>query len=274
MRINFSKMEGTGNDYIYINCLNNPIMNPSELARYLSDRHYGIGGDGIVLILPSSRADFRMRIFNNDGSEAEMCGNASRCIGRYLFDKGLTEKKIISLQTKSGIRIITLKIDNGIIYSVMVEMGRAYWPSGRGVIDRLQIENVVYSGMKVSMGNPHFVIFTDRITDYQIQRHGRIIETHPLFPDGTNVEFVRIIDRQTVEFRVWERGSGETLSCGTGACAVAAAARESGFSGKTVKCITAGGPLILKTDDTDTISMEGSANFIFEGSIVLDDFYS
>ncbi len=260
-------MQGTGNDYIYVNCLDQKIDNPGELAVRISDRHFGIGGDGLVLILPSEKADFKMRIFNADGSEAEMCGNATRCVGKYCYDKKLTGKNRMTLETLSGLKHLDLSIENNLVKSVRVGMGKAIWPDGKGVYSKLLIEGKTYRGIRVSVGNPHFVIFVDRITDNQVLKTGKIIENHPFFPNKTNVEFARIINREKIHFRVWERGSGETLSCGTGACAVSAVAYASGLTNNSVKCILTGGELEIDILENDRIFKTGPAESVFEGSI-------
>ena len=269
--MNFTKMEGTGNDYIYVNCLENEVENASKVSIQVSDRHFGIGGDGLVLILPSDRADFRMRIFNADGSEAEMCGNALRCVGKYCYEKRLTYKKNISLETLSGIKYLDLTIVNKVVQSVRVDMGCALWPDGRGKYSEITIGNDTFHGIRVSMGNPHYVIFVDEITDRLVLKKGKLIKQHPFFPEKTNVEFAQIIDKKNIRFRVWERGSGETLSCGTGACAVSAAAYVSGLTENSVSCVLAGGKLDLEIADNDKIFMTGPAEIVFEGTIKLKE---
>ena len=286
MTLNFTKMQGAGNDYIYINCLEgNPVLHPEKLSAVLSDRRFGIGGDGIVLILPSGKADFRMRIFNADGSEAEICGNAARCVGRYLYDKGLTGIHDSTpaggflLETGAGIRRISYlseDCESGSavggcrgVPAIQVDMGFPVFFGEEGLYVADDEGSFQYRGIQVSMGNPHLVIFTDEITDRQVLEHGPFIEKHRLFPEGTNVEFVRIIDRENLRFRVWERGSGETLSCGSGACAVFAVARRSGFCGSRVVCSAAGGDLLLNEMNDGSILLSGPAEVVFEGRIEL-----
>ncbi len=261
----FTKMHGIGNDYIYFNCLNSNIENPEALSIKLSDRHFGVGGDGIVLIMPSDKADFRMRMFNADGSEGAMCGNATRCIGKYVYEKGLTDKKEITLETLSGIKYLTLNVKDGKVESVAVDMGAPKVGIVGGV---LAANGTQYTYTFVDVGNPHCVIFTDDVDGLELEKIGPAIENHKFFPDRANVEFVKVIDENTLQMRVWERGSGETWACGTGACATTVAAVENDICKKDtdVKVILRGGPLNIKY--SDTILMTGPASFVFEGEII------
>ena len=274
--MNFTKMHGLGNDYIYFY---GDVENPEELAVKLSDRHFGVGGDGIVLILPSDKADFRMRMFNADGSEGKMCGNATRCIGKYVYDKGYTDKTEITLETLSGIKHLKLTVTDGKVSLVSVNMGNpiltpAEIPvnlEGESIVDRkITVDGKEYSITCVSMGNPHCVIFDDiDPVDIELSKIGPVFENLEIFPDRINTEFVKVLGKNTLKMRVWERGSGETLACGTGACAVGVSAVLRGFALRnediTVKLL--GGDLIINYDNEGTVWMTGPAEFVFEGSI-------
>ncbi|MDR0749038.1 MAG: diaminopimelate epimerase [Tannerellaceae bacterium] len=263
--IRFTKMHGAGNDYIYVNTMVYPLENPQALAVKWSRAHTGIGSDGLVLIGRSGVADFSMRIFNADGSEAMMCGNASRCIGRYVYDKGLTDKRTISLETLSGVKELVLSVDNGEVTEVTVDMGIP-------VIEKeeltLEAGGMKYTGTAVSMGNPHFVIFTEDINRIDLSATGPLLERHPYFPDRTNVEFVQVMGPGKCRMRVWERGSGITLACGTGACATAAAGVATGRTGREPEVIMDGGSLRIRCDEvTGKVFMSGGAVTVFEGEI-------
>lgn len=262
----FTKMHGCGNDYIYFNCFEENIDNPEKTAVKLSDRHFGIGGDGIVLIMPSEIADFRMRMFNADGSEGNMCGNAIRCIGKYVYDRGMTDKTEIDIETKSGIKHLELKVTDGKVKLVTVNMGI---PAVYEVSANLMVGSETYKYTDVSMGNPHCVIFCDEPTDYLVHEVGPVIENMPIFPDRTNVEFVKVINDKTLQMRVWERGSGETWACGTGASATAVAAVENGICKKDEEiCVKLlGGDLYIKYTD-DGVFMTGEASFVFDGEVL------
>lgn len=267
-RIEFTKMEGLGNDYIFVDVTRFPISDPSALAKKVSDRHFGVGSDGLVLIGRSDRADFSMRIFNSDGSEATMCGNASRCIGKYVYDKGLTTKKEITLETLSGIRTIRMHVaqDNTVVL-VTVDMGQfIYDPTIREVTSAGRR----FKGYCISVGNPHFVIFTDELTQNEIDQWGPAIESDPQFPDRTNVEFARFDETGDIRMRVWERGSGITMACGTGASATAAAAHIAGLINGRSNVIMDGGTLFLDITPDKRILMTGPAEFVFEGTISTD----
>ncbi|MGL4790664.1 MAG: diaminopimelate epimerase, partial [Anaerotignaceae bacterium] len=233
MELKFTKMHGCGNDYIYINCFAGEVKNPNELAVTLSDRNFGIGGDGIVLILPSSTSDAKMRMFNNDGSEGKMCGNAIRCVAKYLYDNHIVKKTVMTIETLSGIKTLYLNIAENKVSSVKVDMGPAELNAekipvdlrGTYIIDRpVVINDTKYNLTCVSMGNPHAIVFCDEIKDLNLKKIGPIFENDPMFPDKVNTEFVRVVGKNHIEMRVWERGTGETLACGTGACAAAVAA--------------------------------------------------
>lgn len=270
--IKFTKMHGAGNDYIYVNTISFPIANPDELAVKLSAPHTGIGSDGLVLIGKSEIADFSMRIFNADGSEAMMCGNASRCIGKYVYDEGLTTQKTVTLETPSGIKELQLKTTpvNGTpfketVTEVTVDMG---FPAIREIAIELEAGDKVYTGTILSMGNPHFVIFTDNIAQIDLSEVGPLLENHPQFPNRTNVEFAQVLSPDKIRMRVWERGSGITQACGTGACATAVAAILQGKTGRTAEVVMDGGPLSIHWDEkSDKVYMTGEAVKVFEGEI-------
>jgi diaminopimelate epimerase len=265
-QIAFSKMHGAGNDYIYVDTEKYPLDNPSELAVLWSAPHTGIGADGLVLIEPSKEADFRMRIFNNDGSEALMCGNATRCIAKYAYEKGLTDKKIIRLETLSGIKELHLDVNNGEVVSVTVDMGIPEVGSQL----KVAASGKVWTGTVVSMGNPHFVIETDDVESLNLADIGPVIEQHPLFPDRTNVEFAEVFSHGSIRMRVWERGSGITLACGTGACATLAALATVGKTGTEAVISMDGGEVSIRWDKTTGhIFKTGPAAFVFEGVINL-----
>lgn len=278
--VRFTKMHGAGNDYIYVNTLLYNIPDPSATAVKWSAYHTGIGSDGLVLIGSASTddADFSMRIFNADGSEAMMCGNASRCIGKYLYEKGLTEKTTIRLETLSGIKVLRLHTDDDKVTSVTVDMleprlevPEQYAPGlcDAGA-DRLKAGDMEFAGTFVSMGNPHFVIFVNDVENTDIARYGSMLERHAAFPSRCNIEFAQTLGDGDIRCRVWERGSGITMACGTGACATAVAASLTGRSGRASRIIMDGGTLGIRWDDTDNhVYMTGGAEFVFEGKIRL-----
>lgn len=273
--LKFTKMQGAGNDYIYIDGLTQQINNPSQLAIDLSNRNFGIGSDGLVIIYPSDIADFRMQMFNSDGSEAEMCGNASRCIGKYVFDNNLTSKTEITLETKAGIKRIILLDGDSKTRKVTVDMGEPILDSifvpvaivGNPVLNYpLTIDNQTWKVSCISMGNPHAVIFTTDIQNLNLVALGPKFETNPIFPKKTNTEFIEIIDKNTLNMRVWERGAGETLACGTGACASVVAAVLNNYCNREVNVHLLGGSLHVewKIDD-NRVYMTGDAVTVFDG---------
>lgn len=265
--IQFTKMHGAGNDYIYVNTLKFPIPNPEKTAIEWSAYHTGIGSDGLVLIGQSDKADFSMRIFNADGSEAMMCGNASRCIGKYLYEYGLTSKNVVTLETLSGIKILKLHIEDQTVKAVTVDMGA---PLETSSIDLSSDFSIVST--KVSMGNPHLVTFVDDINDIDLTDIGPKLENHSLFPDRINVEFAQIIGDNTIRMRVWERGSGITQACGTGACATAVAAHLTGRTGRIVEIVMDGGTLTIEWDEANGhVYMTGPAVKVFDGTIELKE---
>ena len=273
--IKFTKMHGAGNDYIYVNTLLYSIPDPEETARRWSSRHFGIGSDGLVLIgYPGSTdADYSMRIFNADGSEAMMCGNASRCIGKYLYEKGITDKTTIRLETLSGIKILQLSVAGHKVESVTVDMLEpATQVKGQftGQEKLLLPDGQEVAGTFVSMGNPHYVIFTDDIASIDLNRLGPALEHHEAFPERCNIEFAQVNADGTVRTRVWERGSGVTMACGTGACATAVAAALTGRAGRESTIVMDGGELTIRWSTADNhVYMTGGATFVFEGEIEL-----
>lgn len=266
MKLQFTKMHGLGNDYIYFDCVRNPAPeDPEKLSIKLSDRHFGVGGDGIVLIMPSDKADFRMRMFNADGSEGAMCGNASRCIAKYVYERGLTDKTTVTLETKSGIKTLDIHAENGIAKSVTVDMGK---PVVGAAAQPITTENGEYIYTFVDMGNPHCVIFTDKSTnELELEKLGKPLENHEFFPDRANVEFVNVLGKNDLRMRVWERGSGETLACGTGACATVTAAVTNGISpiNEDVNVHLRGGTLTIRYTG-QRVLMTGPAAFVFDGT--------
>ena len=259
----FTKMQGIGNDYIYVNCFEETVPDPAETARRISDRHFGAGSDGLVLIEPDPDADFRMRMFNADGSESEMCGNAARCVGKYVFDRGLTKKTVIRLATGAGIRILNIRAEQGKTVSVRVDMGI---PEVLGTGETVEANGTAFTFTRVSTGNPHAVIFLDEVDHFDVAGYGTVIEHSPLFPNRTNTEFAKILSEDRIRMRVWERGAGETMACGTGACATLAAAAANGLTGRRATLELNGGNLLIEWDEaTGHIFQEGPAEFVFEG---------
>ncbi len=276
MSIRFSKMHGCGNDYIYVNCFNQTINNPEKLAIEMSERHFSIGSDGLVLIMPSDKADCRMRMFNADGSEGNMCGNAIRCIGKYLYDNGIVSKENITVETLSGIKTLKLSLGSDSKVSLVeVNMGVAsFKPEDIALSDNCEyinketiVKNKPYNITAVSMGNPHCVIYVDNTKILNLLKNGPFFENNPLFKNRVNTEFVKIISRNHLEMRVWERGSGETYACGTGACAVCAASVKNGICdfNTEINVDLLGGTLKIKVLDDYTIMMTGPAKLVYEG---------
>lgn len=260
--IKFTKMQGAGNDYIYVNTMECEIPSPETAAREWSRPHTGIGSDGLVLIGRSEKADFSMRIFNADGSEAMMCGNASRCVGKYLYENGLARKTEIRLETLSGIRTLFLNVNDGKVESVCVDMGIA---SGFRELHGIGIYR--RDGLALSTGNPHFVIFTDDADSIDLEKEGPVLENDKAFPDRTNVEFATVLENGRIRMRVWERGSGITEACGTGACATASAALYRGLAGNSTEIIMDGGSLSISITPEKHILMTGPAVKVFEGTV-------
>ena len=273
---NFTKMHGCGNDYVYFDCTKEVLPNASEAAVFMSDRNTGIGGDGIILIKSSACADFYMEMYNLDGSQGRMCGNGIRCVGKFVYDKGLTDKTDITVETLSGVKKLHLAVKDGLVYEVTVDMGHpSVQPADLPLVsDEPAIARpIVLDGQEfeftaVSMGNPHAVIPVAATADFAVERFGRVLEHAPIFPEGVNTEFVEVLGRNEVNMRVWERGSGETKACGTGACATVAAAVKNGFC-KPDTDVTVhlnGGDLIVRYSE-NMVTMTGEAVLIFSGEI-------
>lgn len=272
----FTKMQGIGNDYVYVNCLQETIENPSELAKKISDRHYGVGSDGLIMINPSDKADFEMEMYNADGSRGEMCGNGIRCVAKYVYDYGLTDKTSISVETLAGIKYLDLTVEDGKVVLVKVDMGKPMLrpeevpvvSEKEEVIDEpITVDGQEYRMTCVSMGNPHAVVFIDQdVKEFPLETVGVKFENHERFPKRVNTEFVNVLDRHTAQMRVWERGSGETLACGTGACAVAVACALNGLTEDEVTVKLLGGDLQIKWDrEKNTVYMTGPAEVVFDG---------
>ena len=269
-----TKMQGLGNDYVYVNGLEETIENPAEMARKISDRHFGVGSDGLILILPCEEADFRMRMFNADGSESEMCGNGVRCVAKYIHDKGLSNKEEIRLLTGAGILTLKLIVENGITKRVRVDMGAPELQPERIPVrasgDQAVGMNVRAGGQEmrmtcVSMGNPHAVIPVEDADSFDVHGIGPLLENDPLFPNRTNVEFVTVRDRNHLRMRVWERGAGETMACGTGACATLVACVLNGLCERKAILELNGGPLTVEWEpETNHVFQEGPAEFVFD----------
>lgn len=277
MKMKFTKMHGIGNDYVYMDCTRERLENPGEIARLVSDRHKGIGSDGLILIQSSDEADFEMAMYNADGSYGKMCGNGIRCVGKFLYEKGIVPKQDMTVETLSGIRSLHLYVQHGQVTSVTVDMGKALRApesipvrlTGLDVTGRrVAVAGGEYEITCVGMGNPHCVVFCDNLDNLPIEQVGPQFEHDPLFPEGVNTEFVRVLDRTTIQMRVWERGSGETFACGTGACAAAVASVLRGYCLKntdiTVKLL--GGELMIRYTD-EAVYMTGKAETVFEGVI-------
>ena len=275
----FTKMHGTGNDYIYVNGLVENIDNPAEFAIQYSDRHKGIGSDGLVMILVSDTCDFRMRMFNADGSESEMCGNASRCIGKYVYDKGLTNKTTLTLETLAGVKVLQLFIGaDQKVEKVTVDMGEPILDAAlipvtsdknRVINEPLAFNSEIrYNITTVSMGNPHAVIFTTDILQLDLPKIGPVIENATIFPRRTNTEFIEVLTNNHVKMRVWERGSGETMACGTGACASVVAGVLNGLISRRTTVELLGGELTIEWKEEDNhVYLTGGATTVFEGEI-------
>lgn len=275
----FTKMQGLGNDYVYVNCMDQMVEDAAETARRVSDRHFGIGSDGLILICPSDKADFEMRMYNADGSRGEMCGNGIRCVGKYVYDYGLTDKTSISVETLGGIKHLFLEVEDGKVRLVKVDMGPAILEpdkipviaEGSQVVDEpLQVDGKTFRMTCVSMGNPHAVVYVDDVQGMDLTKTGPSFENHERFPNRINTEFAHVLDRNTVEMRVWERGSGETLACGTGACAVAVASILNGYTEDQVTVRLLGGDLKIEWDrEANKVYMTGPAEVVFDGEIRL-----
>ena len=275
----FTKMQGAGNDYVYVNCLEEQVSNPAEVSKYVSDRHFGIGADGLILIKPSERADFEMAMYNADGSQGEMCGNAIRCVAKYVYDRGMTDKRQISIDTLAGIKYLELFLENGKVSRVKVDMGAPRLAAAEipvkadteQVINApIEVEGKTYEMTAVSMGNPHCVVFLEEdVRELNLAAIGPAFENHPRFPKRINTEFVNVIDKSALRMRVWERGSGETLACGTGSCATAVAAILNGKTGAEVTVQLMGGELEIAWAGGDApVYMTGPAVTVFDGEVI------
>ncbi len=282
----FTKMQGLGNDYVYVNCFEEQIEDPAAVAIKVSDRHFGIGSDGLILICPSDAADFEMQMYNADGSRGEMCGNGIRCLGKYVYDNGLTDKTSITVETMAGIKKLELFPEDGKVTLVKVDMGKPELTpelipveapeeiaedSDWQLVDvPIQVDDQEYHMTAVSMGNPHAVVFVDDVDALDLEQIGPAFEHHPWFPNRINTEFVQVLDRDQVKMRVWERGSGETMACGTGACAVAVAGALNELTNPEVTVHLLGGDLKIQLDEeADTVYMTGPAETVFTGEIEL-----
>ena len=271
----FSKMHGIGNDYVYVNCFEEQVDDPAALAVAMSRQHYGVGSDGLILICPSNVADFEMKMYNADGSQSEMCGNGTRCVGKYVYDRGLTDKTTVSLMTGAGLKILQLKVLNGKVAAVKVDMGAPELrpelipvdlPGEKVMGHRLTAGSQTYEIHCVSMGNPHCIVFVKDPDQVDVEQVGRMLENHPIFPNRANIEFVQVVNRNHLRMRVWERGSGETLACGTGACASLVAAVLTGKADRQVTMDLLGGSLELDWSFEDGhVYQEGPAKFVFDG---------
>jgi len=277
--VKFTKMHGIGNDYVYVDCTKEPLANPEETAVLVSDRHKGIGSDGLILIKASEEADFEMAMYNADGSYGKMCGNGIRCVAKYVYDNGLTDKTEISVISGGAVKYLKLTVEDGKVSQVRVNMGEpilepARIPvagEGEALVDApICVDGQEYRMTCVSMGNPHAVVFMDNVKDLKIEETGPRFEKHERFPDRVNTEFVRVMDRTNLEMRVWERGSGETMACGTGACATAVAAILNGYTEREVTVHLLGGDLrIFWSEEDNCVYMTGPAATVFQGEVDL-----
>ena len=273
----FTKMQGCGNDYVYVNGFTEKLSpeEKPEIVRNLSDRHFGIGGDGVIFINPAEEADFEMEMYNADGSRGEMCGNGIRCVGKYMYDYGLTDKEAISVETLAGIKYLQFFIENGKVAKVKVDMGSPILTPAeipvaaegeRAVDEPIVVDGTEYRMTCISMGNPHAIVYVDDVKNLPIEKIGPSFEKHERFPNRVNTEFVKVLDRNTVEMRVWERGSGETLACGTGACATAVACILNGLTEEKVTVKLLGGDLEIEWDrEKNKVFMTGPAKVVFDG---------
>ena len=271
--IKFTKMHGLGNDYVYIDAIDQKIENESSLAKFVSNRHFGIGSDGLILICKSEIADFKMRMFNSDGSEAEMCGNGIRCVGKFVYDKGLTNKTTVKIETLAGIKTLILNTKDGKVETARVDMGEAekipVISTEKPVKNlELEAENKKFKFTCVSMGNPHAITIVENTKEFDVEKYGKVLEIDKAFPKKANIEFAQIIDRQNINMRVWERGAGETLACGTGACATAVACNLNGLTDRKVNIELLGGTLNIEWNETDNhVYMTGPAVTVFDGEL-------
>ena len=285
MKMKFTKMHGCGNDYVYVNCMEKELPNPNAISEYVSHRRFGIGADGLICICPSEVADFRMRMFNADASEGKMCGNGTRCIAKYVYDKGLTDKTTFTLETLSGIKTIDVFLgEDGKVAEASIDMGEPIFKCADipMISDHFMFvdqglvleEDVVYNGTAISVGNPHFVTFVDDVDALDLEKLGPKFEKHKLFPENVNTEFVQVIDKNTVKFRVWERGSGETWACGTGACAVTVTCiflSKAGKKDQELNVLVKGGKLKVTYRTDNHVFLKGPATHVFDGVIEIPE---
>ncbi len=275
-QVKFTKMHGIGNDYVYINCFNQQIDNPNELAKIMSPRRFSVGADGVILICPSDVADAKMRMFNLDGSEGKMCGNGIRCVGKFIYDNNIAHKSTVTVETLSGIKTLYITDIGGMAQSITVDMGKAEFSPNKipaicdcdSIIDTaITVNGAQYNVTAVSMGNPHAVIFCDEIDSLNLTQIGPYFEHHSMFPQQVNTEFIRVIDENTLQMRVWERGSGETFACGTGACAAAVAAVVNGYCKRDAEITVhlVGGDLFITYKSDGTVLMRGGATTVYDG---------
>lgn len=276
----FVKMHGIGNDYVFIDCFKETIKDPVGLAKQVSDRHFGIGSDGLILIMPSERADARMMIFNADGSEAQMCGNGIRCVAKYIYDHGIVTKNVVSIETLAGIKRLELTVEDGKAKEIRVNMGKPILARhkipmlGKGpeaINEPLTVNDKGFKITCVSMGNPHCIIFVDDVDKINLSHYGPLIENHSLFPERINVHFVQCLDKKSVKMKTWERGSGETLACGTGASAVCVAGVLNKKTDKAVLAYLPGGNLRLEWVNNEDVYMSGPATEVFKGEFMIGD---
>lgn len=275
----FTKMHGLGNDYVYVNCFEEKVENPKEVAIKVSDRHFGIGSDGLILIKPSQKADFFMEMYNADGSQSEMCGNGIRCVAKYVYDFGLTDKTEIAIDTLAGIKYLTLHIEDGKVATVTVDMGCPILEAKeipvmseeeKFIAKPVEVLGTCYSVTAVSMGNPHGIVFVEDVKNFPVHEVGKVFEVHEIFPRRANIEFLEVLDRKTANMRVWERGSGETLACGTGTCASVVAGVLNGKLDREVTVHLLGGDLLIEWREEDNhVYMTGAATTVFVGEIEL-----
>ncbi|MBE5951439.1 MAG: diaminopimelate epimerase [Lachnospiraceae bacterium] len=271
----FTKMQGCGNDYVYVNCFTEKIENAPELAKRVSNRNFGIGSDGLILVCPSAVADVRMVMYNADGSQSQMCGNGIRCVGKFAYDYGLVNKECITVETLAGIKTLQLQTENGKVKTVTVDMGKPELEAKKIPVlsekeqvigEPVRVLGTEYTITCVSMGNPHAVTFVESVSAIEIEKVGPVFEHHPMFPERVNTEFIELAGKDELKMRVWERGSGETLACGTGACASAYAAMLNGYTGQEVLVHLLGGDLQIRLDEeTGHIFMTGPAVTVYEG---------
>lgn len=275
----FTKMHGLGNDYVYMDCTKSGVPdNVETLAQFVSDRHFGVGSDGLILICASDICDFKMKMYNMDGSEAQMCGNGIRCVGKFVYDKGLTNKTEITVETLAGVKVLELNVKNGKVETVKVDMGEPILEAEKIPVisdEKEQVKNLVITALDkdfkftcVSMGNPHAITIVEDVDTFDVEKYGSVLEIDKHFPEKANIEFIQIINRNTIKMRVWERGSGETMACGTGACATAVACSINGLVEDEVTVKLLGGDLNIKWNKEDKhIYMTGPATTVFEGEI-------